>query len=293
MGKEWVDRFDKARRIYNEADRILGIPIMKYCFEGPEETLTRTLFAQPAIYVTSFILFTILEQKLESLKPDLVAGLSLGEFTALTAARALSFETGLRLVQIRAQLMEKAAEHYPGTMVSVVGLSQEECFALAKESGAELANLNATDQFVLSGTEAAVKKAGELAEGMGAKRVIPLKVGGAFHSSLMREARQGLEKALQKTPISTPHCTFVPNVTGGEERDPAKIRLLLSEQLVSPVRWIETMNRAKELGIHRFVEIGPGRVLKGLARKIDPSFEVYSFEKISDLEKVESDLEKV
>lgn len=293
MGKEWAGLFEKARRVYEEADQILRTPISKICFEGPEESLTRTLYAQPAIFVTSLALLSVLEEKLPELKASFVAGLSLGEFTALVAAGSLSFEEGLKLVQARAQLMEKAAENHPGTMVSIIGLSQEICTGIAKESGAEMANLNAPDQFVLSGKAEAVERAALAAEQKGAKRALRLKVGGAFHSSLMNEAKEGLLEALRKVTIRPPQCAFVPNASAVPERDPEKIRRLLGDQLTSPVRWIETIGRAKEAGLQRLIEPGPGRVLKGLTKRIEPTLEVLSFERTSDLEALETALAKV
>ena len=293
MGKEPAAQFETVRKTYEEAERILGLSLRRYCFEGPEETLNRTLYAQPAIFVTSLAFLSLFQEKFPKLKPSFVAGLSLGEFSALVAAESLSFSEGLKLVWIRAEAMEKAARENHGAMVSILGLSQEECTDLAKESGAQLANLNAPDQFVLSGTESSVNRAAELADPMGAKRVIRLKVTGAFHSSLMEPARQQFTKALKKLSFQKPCCTFIPNATGVKESNPEKIRLLLSDQLTHPVRWIETMQYAKRQGVHRLIELGPGRVLKGLAKRIDPSLEVLSFEKGSDLETLESALVKV
>jgi [acyl-carrier-protein] S-malonyltransferase len=293
MGREWAETFEKARRVYEEADRILGTSISKICFEGPEETLTRTLYAQPAIFVTSLALLSVLEEKVPELKPSFVAGLSLGEFTALVAVGSISFEEGLKLVQTRAELMEKAASRNPGTMISILGLDQAQCNLVAAGSGATLANLNAPDQFVLSGTAGAVEKAQKLAEERGAKRAIPLKVGGAFHSPLMGEAREGLREALAKVTIRPPQAVFVPNASAKGESNPEKIRQLLGDQVTSPVRWIETVQYGKGAGISRFIEIGPGRVLKGLVRKIDSSLEVLSFEKVADLEALEAALQKV
>jgi len=293
MGKAIAEKFEKSRSLFEEADRLLGYSLSQLCFQGPEETLTQTLYAQPALFVTSLALLTILQEKRPDLKPDFVAGLSLGEFTALVAAGSLSFQEGLRLVQLRAESMEKAARESEGSMASVVGLNQNDCETLAKESGAELANLNAPDQFVLSGRKTAVEKAAQLAEDRGAKRVIHLKVGGAFHSSLMEPARKRLEEALRKVTLRSPRCLFAPNVSAKGESNPENIRSLLAEQLTHPVRWIETMTYAREQGIRRFIEIGSGRVLKGLAKRIDPSLEVLSLEKTSDLESLETALAKV
>ena len=290
MGKEAAGQSEAVRKIYQEADRILGFPVSQYCFEGPEETLTRTLYAQPAIFTTSLALFFLLQEKFQDLKPSFVAGLSLGEFSALVAAGSLSFSDGLKLVQIRAESMEKAASENRGTMISILGLNQEECLAIANETGVQLANLNAPDQFVLSGSESSIQQAASLAENGGAKRVIRLKVSGAFHSPLMEPARQRFREALKKVKIQKPNCLFIPNVTASAEADPDKIRNLLAEQLTHPVRWIETMQYAKAQGIQRLVELGPGRVLKGLAKRIDSFLEVFSFEKISDLEPLESAL---
>lgn len=292
MGKEWMTEFESARKIYEEGDRLFGGPLSRMCFEGPEETLTRTLYAQPAIFVTSLALFSVLSERGEGFKADFVAGLSLGEFTALVAAGSLSFSDGLKLVKTRAELMEKAARESQGTMVSILGLTQEQCEGISKETGAEVANLNAPDQFVLSGPVPAVEKAAVLAEERGAKRAIPLKVGGAFHSSLMAPAKRGLLEELKKTKIEGPRCLFAPNALAKAAGEPETIRRLLGEQLTSPVRWIETMNFAASRGIRRFIELGPGRVLKGLAKRIDPSLEVFSFEKISDLTTLESIFEK-
>lgn len=293
MGKDWAIQFEKAQQVYEEAERILEIPLRRICFEGPEEELTRTLYAQPAIFVTSLALLAVLEEKFPELKPALTAGLSLGEFTALVAAGSLSFSEGLKLVWLRAESMEKAAQRNTGSMVSILGLNQNECEEIARRSGTELANLNAPDQFVLSGGVPQIEKAAQLAEVGGAKRVIRLKVGGAFHSTLMNEAKQTFEEGLKQVIFHTPCCLFVANVSAQRASDPEEIRSLLAEQLTSPVRWIETIRYATTHGIHHFVEIGPGRVLKGLARRIDSALQVFSCEKTSDLNALESVLTRV
>ena len=293
MGKEAAGHFETVRKVYEQANEIAGYPLSRYCFEGPEETLTRTLYAQPLIFTTSLALFYLLEEKFPELKPSFVAGLSLGEFSALAAAGSVTFSEGLSLVRTRAESMEQAAQESQGTMVSVLGLTQAECESIAKQSGTYLANLNAPDQFVLSGEESSIKQATAAAEGKGAKRVLPLKVNGAFHSPLMKPARQKFTEALKSLSISKPKCLFVPNATATSEENPERIRTLLAEQLTSPVQWIATMQFAKGQGIQHFIELGPGRVLKGLAKRIDPTFEVFSFEKISDLEALESALMKV
>lgn len=293
MGKEVYEKFDSARKLFDDADRILGYALSKICFEGPEEILTRTLNAQPALFVTALAHLEVLRSKFPELKPNLVAGLSLGEFTALAAAHSFSFEEGLKLVRVRAQAMEEAAEKNPGTMASVLGLDQHACEKVAKDSGAQLANLNSPDQFVLSGTEEAISMAVEAAEKSGAKRVIRLKVSGAFHSSLMQPARTRLLEALKGIALNKPDCMFIPNVSGKEESQPERIRELLGDQLTHPVQWIRTVQYAAGQGVRRFIEIGSGRVLKSLAKRIDPGLQVLPFEKIADLEAIETAPEKV
>lgn len=267
MGKALSDSYPEARQVFESAEKILGYSLSQLCFEGPEDKLTQTLFAQPAIFVTSIAALRVIQKLYPQITPSFSAGLSLGEFTALVAAGSMSFEDGLRLVKQRAEAMELSAKHYPGTMASILGFAQSDCQAVAKEAGCEVANLNSPDQIVLSGTAESIEKACQLAEARGAKRAIRLKVGGAFHSSLMREAKETLERALKETPLRAPACTFIPNVLGTPASDPESIRDLLARQLMSPVQWIKTMEAAAAQGIPLFLEIGPGRVLKGLAKK--------------------------
>ena len=288
MGKDLYDTFPSAQKIFNQADRLLGFSISQVCFEGPEDKLTQTCFAQPAIFTVSIAVLTVLKEKFPELNPDFSAGLSLGEFTALVASGSISFENGLKLVQKRAEAMEKSAQKHPGTMASILGFSQSDCEAVAKEAGCEVANLNSPDQIVLSGTHESITKACALAESKGAKRAIPLKVGGAFHSSLMREAKEDLELALKETPIQKPTCVFIPNVLGSAVQNPEEIRSLLSRQLMSPVQWIKTMAQAHQLGFRFYLEIGPGKVLKGLAKKSQPDFSVEPCGTISDIQKLEN-----
>lgn len=293
MGKDLFENSSPAKTIFERADSLLNYSISRLCFEGPEEKLTRTLYAQPAIFVTSLAAHASLQEKFPEMAPSFTAGLSLGEFTALVAAGSLSFEEGLKLVHARADAMEKSAEKHPGTMASILGLTQLDCEIIAKEAGCEVANLNAPDQIVLSGTEEAIEKACQSAESKGAKRAMRLKVGGAFHSSLMREAKENLENALAKAKIERPRCVFIPNAQATAVSDPAQIRLLLARQLMSPVRWVETMTRAGEQGVSFFLEIGPGKVLKGLARKILPDVTVEPCGTLAEIQKLEQIFSKV
>ena len=286
MGKDFYESNPEAKSIFDRATQLLGFGLTKLCFEGPDEELTRTVNAQIAIFVTSIAVLESVRRQHPHLKPKLACGLSLGEFTALVALESISFEDGLKLVRRRGELMEEANQKNPGTMASILGLSEKDCASLCVETKTELANLNSPEQFVISGSVEAVSKACEVAKAKGAKRAIPLKVGGAFHSSLMEYAKAGLEDALRKINIKAPKGTFIPNVTGELVSDPETIRTLLAKQLTSPVQWIKTMESVSRLGRTELLELGPGRVLKGLARKINPDLNVISIEKRSDLEQL-------
>lgn len=288
MGKDLCAESSAAQGLFKEADEILGYSISEICFSGPEDQLTRTLYAQTGILVTSLAALAVLREKIPCLTPSFVAGLSLGEFTALAASSAITFPDALKLVQIRAEAMEDAARNQPGTMAFIMGLTVEQCGEVAREAGCEIANLNAPDQTVLSGTMKSIEEACKIAEAKGAKRAMPLKVGGAFHSTLMGEARTRLEAALAHTPIRTPECLFIPNVTAEKVSDPDQIRVLLAKQLTSPVQWVRTMATAKASGISTYLEIGPGKVLKGLARKCEPELAVVSFGGTADLKGVDA-----
>ncbi len=288
MGKDLYEQSPAAKAIYDKADQILGYSISQICFNGPEDQLTRTLYAQTGILVTSLAALAAVREKIPELQPAFAAGLSLGEFTALTASGAISFENALKLVQVRAEAMDLASKNNPGTMAFIMGLTLEQCTAIAKEAGCEVANLNAPDQTVLSGTVPTIEKACALATTQGAKRAMPLKVGGAFHSSLMGEAKARLEAALTNTPIQAPQCPFVPNVTAQCVSSPDEIRTLLAKQLTSSVRWVETLATAKNTGVTTYLELGPGKIIKGLARKCQPDLEVIPFGAIGDMKSIES-----
>ncbi len=286
MGQDFYASSQPAKSVFDQADQILGYKISEVCFHGPESELTRTINAQLGIFVTSLAILKTLQVLFPQMKPSLACGLSLGEFTALVALESLTFEDGLRLVKRRGELMEEACQKNPGTMASLLGISIENCLALCKETNTELANLNSPDQLVISGAVEAIQKACELAKSKGAKRAIPLKVGGAFHSSLMNHAKKGLEEALQKVTISAPKGTFIPNVIGAPVSDPGSIRVLLAKQLTSSVQWIKTMESASQFQSMDFLELGPGKVLKGLAKKINPNVNVVNVEKKEDLEQL-------
>lgn len=275
MGKELAAAFPAAKARFEEADSILGYSLSKLCWEGPAEELTRTEHCQPALYVTSMAALAVLEPLLPD-KPAAAAGLSLGEYTALAAAGAVSFADGLKLVRLRGQAMEDAAKVKAGTMASVLGLELEPLQAVCAETGAQVANLNSPGQIVISGAVEAVAAASARAKEKGAKRVIPLEVGGAFHSRLMEPAAVRLEQALRGIPVSQPRFPVASNVTGAYHAGPEEIRKLLVRQLTEPVQWVACVQTMAKAGIKTYIEVGSGTVLKGLVRKIDAEASVHS-----------------
>lgn len=273
MGKEIAAAYPEARGLFEEADEILGMSLSRYCFEGPEEELRHTDVTQPALFVHSMAALRAMGTASGSLLPDsceAVAGHSLGEWTAATAAGALSFSDGLRLVRRRGELMERAGMECPGTMAAVLGLSREKIEEACRETEGTvvLANLNSPGQFVISGEVPAVHGAMERAEAMGARRVVALPVGGAFHSPLMGGAAQGLKEALDGVKLQRAKVPLVANVSSEYVQEPGEIRRALEEQLLGAVLWEASMKRMLDDGGNVFVEVGSGRVLSGLVRQI-------------------------
>ncbi|MFN4216391.1 MAG: ACP S-malonyltransferase [Brevinematales bacterium] len=279
MGKELVEKYPFAREMYEKADNVLGFPLSKLSFEGPEEELTKTENAQPAILTYSVIALKALTQK--GIQPAVVAGHSLGEFSALVASGMLSFESALKLVRKRGELMANADPEKKGGMAAVLGLPaevvEEVCAEISREVYVEPVNYNAPDQVVISGLKEAIAKAEPLLKEKGAKRVLILNVSGAFHSKLMANAATEFKKVLDETPFLKPVCRVISNVTAREE-DETNIREMLFRQIQSPVKWVESVRYIESLGIHEMVEVGPGTVLAGLVKKIAPSLPVKSWE---------------
>lgn len=274
MGKDLNDSFNEAKEMFNKANEILGFNITNIMFSGTEEDLRQTKVTQPAIFLHSVILAKCMGS---SFAPQMVAGHSLGEFSALTASQALSFEDGLKLVSIRAMAMQKACEAQAGTMAAILGLDDEVVENILSKISDEIvipANYNSPGQLVISGSVEGVNKACELLKEAGAKRALPLKVGGAFHSPLMEPARIELADAISKINIKTPICPIYQNVSGNPFTDPDKIKENLILQLTSPVRWTQTVLNMVKNGATEFIEVGPGNVLQGLAKKIAPEVEV-------------------
>lgn len=273
MGKDLYDNNTVARDMFEKANEILGFRITDLMFAGTDEDLRQTRVTQPAIFLHSVILAKTLG---DNFNPDMVAGHSLGEFSALVAAGALNFEDGLKLVSARAMAMQKACEIKPSTMAAVLGLADEivENVCAETEGVVVCANYNSPGQIVISGEIEAVKAAGEKLSAAGARRVLPLKVGGAFHSPCMEPARAELAEAIAATEIHEPVCPVYQNVDALPHTDPAEIKANLIAQLTAPVRWTQTVKNMVADGATEFVELGPGKVLQGLVKKIESSMEV-------------------
>ena len=268
-------KYDELKPIFKTSEKILGFDILKIMFEGSKEELTQTKVTQPAIFIHSMAIIKILG---ESFKPNLVAGHSLGEFSALVASGALNFEDGLKLVSIRAKAMQKSCEKTNGTMAAILGLENKiiEDICLETNGIVVAANYNCPGQVVISGEVNSVKNACEKLSNAGARRALVLSVGGAFHSELMIDAKKELSSAINQTVFNQPSCPIYQNVNGRPELSVEKIKETLIAQLTSPVKWTQSVNKMIQDGCNNFIEIGPGKVLQGLVRKINRESEVSS-----------------
>jgi [acyl-carrier-protein] S-malonyltransferase len=269
MGKELADRSEEAKRLFAKSDEVLGFSLSQIMFEGSEEELKQTRVTQPAIYVHSLIAARLAGNQFN---PDMVAGHSLGEFSALAASGAFSFEDGLQLVAQRAEAMQKACEATASTMAAVVGLDDDVVEQICEETPGTVvaANYNCPGQLVISGELQAVERAAETLREKGALKAVMLQVGGAFHSPLMEPAREQLRSAIEHTAFSIPHCPIYQNVDARPHSDPDQIRENLIAQLTAPVRWTQTMQAMIADGATKFIEVGGnGKVLKGLLRRVD------------------------
>lgn len=271
MAKHLYDTNEIARQTIDRADEVLKFKLSKLMFEGPEEELTKTANCQVAIMTASIAALKAYLMQPSEFTPVFTLGLSLGEYTALVAAESMLFSDAVSLVRKRGQYMEDAAMKNPGGMISVIGLSREAAEEICGKSGAEIANLNCPGQIVLSGSNDSIKKAAEIAPTLGAKKVIPLKVSGPFHSSLMAEAGHRLAKDLEQIAIVAPKISVVSNVTANSEITPEDIKQNLIDQVSTATHWEESILRISHGGTKTFIEIGPGAVLKGLLKRIDPT----------------------
>lgn len=285
MGKALAASHAGAAALLGKAEGLMGPGFAALLADGPEEELKRTRFTQPALFTVSMMAMEIVREK--GIPFDLVAGHSLGEYSALCAAGVFSFEEGLGLVKLRGELMEGAGEKQPGAMAAVLGLEAsalEKVLEAARGAGIVVAaNFNSPSQIVISGSVTGVERASALAGEAGAKKVVPLPVSGAFHSPLMEFARPGLEAGLRKVPFKAPSVPVLTNVEAEPCRDPERLRELLSLQLVSPVRWEAILRRALALGCTEALEVGAGKVLMGLARATSRDLKVIPVENPADL----------
>lgn len=280
MGKDLYENHTLAKELFDKADSILGFKITDIMFAGTDEQLKQTNVTQPAVFLHSVISALCLG---DAFKPDMVAGHSLGEFSALVASGALSFEDGLKLVAARANAMQKACEKNPGTMAAIIALPDEAvehvCEEVSKEGKVVVAaNYNCPGQLVISGEKDAINEACEKLKAAGAKRALPLMVGGAFHSPLMQPAKDELQEAIEKTNFSTPSCPVYQNVDAKPHTDPSEIKANLIAQLTSPVRWTKSVQNMIADGADDFTECGPGRALRGMIGRIDRSVNAHGIE---------------
>ncbi len=270
MGKDLYDEFPAAKELFDRADEILGIPLSRICFEGPEDELQQTQNTQPAIAVTSLALLRVATDLNADLleRPAFVAGHSLGEYPALVAAGALTFDDAIRLLRTRGELMAAAGKARPGTMAAVIGLDVSECEDVCRESGAEICTVNAPGQIVVGGPRESVVRALDYAQARGAKKVIPLSVSGAFHSSLMRSAAEGMVNPVATTSFSELQVPVVANCTATAIDHITTVRNELVDQVHRPVQWARTVEFLGEQGVDTFIEFGPGRVLSGIIKRM-------------------------
>ncbi len=281
MGKDLYENFPLGKELFEKANEILGFSITDLMFEGTDEDLKQTKVTQPAIFLHSVLLAKYLGA---DFCPNMVAGHSLGEFSALVAAGALSFEDGLKLIYQRAMAMQEACEINPSTMAAVLGLDDNVVEEVCKEIDGVVvpANYNCPGQLVISGEVETIEKACELLKEKGAKRALPLKVGGAFHSPLMEPAREKLGKAIRTTEFQTPICPIYQNVDGKAHTNPEEIKENLILQLTAPVRWTQTLQNMIVDGANSFTEVGPGKALQGMIKKVDRKIEATGIDTISD-----------
>jgi len=290
MAADLFENSTAVREIYERASEAIDVDLAALSFEGPEDELTKTINTQPALLTAGIAAHTALLER--GLTPWAVAGHSLGEYTALVAAKSLTLEDGVRAVRERGRLMYEAGLAVPGTMAAIIGLDADAVDAVVGEARAtgvvQAANYNAPTQIVISGEVDAVRAAMQLATDRGARRAIELKVSGAFHSELLEDARLGMESFLSDIRFERPQAIFIANVTGGALDDPDEIRVRLVEQVVSPVRWVASMHTLADLGAVRAIEAGPGNVLRGLMRKIAPQLPTAGGGSLGDIEKLMS-----
>ncbi|HXI85534.1 MAG TPA: ACP S-malonyltransferase [Verrucomicrobiae bacterium] len=284
MGRDLCEKYEVCRQLFARANEVLGRDLQKICFEGPVDVLTKTDNAQPAIFLTSLACLEALNCQAPDLVFDATAGLSLGEFTALAAADVVSFDDGLRMVQMRGRFMQEACDATNGGMASILNMDDEALAEVCREADVDIANINCPGQVVISGDKEKIAKAIELAKEKGAKRAIPLVVAGAYHSRLMEGAKVKVAEALGGLRMQLPKVPVVSNVTARPAGGVAEIKELLVRQVTSPVRWSESMQWLVAEGFTRFIELGPGNVLSGLMKRINKDVEMLSVSDVATLD---------
>ncbi len=284
MGKDLAENLPSAEAWFARANDALGYDLTYVCFNGPETELTKTEHAQPGIFLVSWVAFELLKERLPALRFDATAGLSLGEFTALTAAGVMSFEDGLRVVRQRGRFMQEACETTQGTMAAIIGLDAEPMREVCGQTGVALANLNCPGQLVISGAAEGIAKACELAKTRGARRAVPLVVAGAYHSPLMATAQPKLRAELDQIPMQMPAVSVISNVTAAPHDGVESMRMRLVEQVTASVRWEDSMRYLIAQGFTRFIELGPGTALSGFMKRIDKQVQVLNVADLGSLD---------
>ena len=288
MGKDLYDAVPAAKAIFDEADQALGFPLSQLCFEGPMEALTQTINTQPAILTASVAAYEAARDALQAkgLTPSFTAGHSLGEYSALVAAGSMTFTDAVKLVRERGRLMQAAGDEREGAMAAVMGMPEDQLQAICEANGVDMANLNSAEQIVISGSKEGIEAAQKAAEEGGARRVVPLTVSAAFHSSLMDPAVPGMRTALESASISAPTYPVIGNVTAQPLETADEITDELARQIRSSVQWFRTVEYLRDNGVTMFVEIGPGKVLTGLVKRTFAEAEVMNIGTLEELEEL-------
>lgn len=284
MGKDLAGQFPSAKAWFDRANLALGYDLAEVCFRGPDSDLTKTENAQPGIFLVSWISFQLLKERVPNLSFQATAGLSLGEFTALTAAGVFGFEDGLNVVRQRGRFMQEACDVTKGGMAAVIGLDESPAREVCAEAGVELANLNCPGQIVISGESDKIVLACDLARARGARKALPLNVAGAYHSKLMASAQPKLQSALANIPINLSSVPVIANVTARPHGAPSEIHTRLVEQVTSSVRWEDSMRHLLAEGFTRFIELGPGTALSGFMKRIDKNAQMLNVADVASLE---------
>jgi len=284
MGLDFAEHSPAAKAWFDQANAALGYDLASVCFRGPEAELTKTEHAQPGIFLVSWVAFELLKERVPSLSFEAAAGLSLGEFTALTAAGALPFQEGLKLVRLRGRFMQEACVATQGGMAAIVGLEEAATREVCTQADVVLANLNCPGQLVISGAKDKIAQACELAKAKGARRAIPLPVAGAYHSPLMASAQPKLQTELARVALSSPAVPVIANVNALPHEGPERIRARLVEQVTSSVRWEQSMRYLVAQGFSRFIELGPGTALSGFMKRIDKTAQILNVADRASLE---------